>query len=154
MGESIDGFQLSRLGWTQMVERSWPELVSAGLPSQLASLAQELGRVRGRPVRAFTLPMLEAGVAGLALPFMADDGIVIDPSLVSRVHEFGQVVARELAYMLYPHWEDPGSDDYEEIDGFASKLAPMLLAKPPNYQWTDVVVLASPGRARSVSAGA
>ncbi len=146
MGESIGGFQLSGLGWTQMVERSWPELVRAGLPSQLASLAQELGRLRGRPVRAFTMPMLEAGVAGLALPFVADDGIVIDPSLVSKMDEFGQVVAHELAYMLYPHWEDPGSDNYEEIDGFASKLAPMLLAKRPDYSWTQVAVLASPGR--------
>jgi hypothetical protein len=146
MGESIDGLQLSGLGWTQMVERSWPELVRAGLPSQLASLAHELGQYRERPVRAFTMPMLEAGVAGLALPFVADDGIVVDPSLVSKLDEFGQVVAHELAYMLYPHWEDPGSDDYEEIDGFASKLAPMLLAKPPDYSWTQVAVLASPGR--------
>jgi len=146
MGESIDGFQLSGLGWTQMVERSWPELVSAGLPSQLASLAQELGRLRGRPVRAFTMPMLEAGVAGLTLPFVADDGIVVDPSLVSKMDKLGDVVAHELAYMLYPHWEDAGSDDYEEMDGFASKLAPMLLAKPPDYSWTEVAVLASPGR--------
>ena len=146
MGESVDGFQLSGLGWTQMVERSWPELVSAGLPSQLASLAQELGRLRGRPVRAFTMPMLEAGVAGLTLPFVADDGIVVDPSLVSKMDEFGQVVAHELAYMLYPHWEDAGSDDYEEMNGFASKLAPMLLAKPPDYSWTVVAVLATPGR--------
>jgi hypothetical protein len=146
MGESIVGFRLSGLGWTQMVERSWPELVRAGLPSQLASLAQELGRLRGRPVRAFTMPMLEAGVAGLALPFVADDGIVVDPSLVSKMDELGQVVAYELAYMLYPHWEDPGSDHYEQIDGFASKLAPMLLAKRPDYSWTEVAVLASPGR--------
>jgi hypothetical protein len=83
MGESLDGLQLSGLRWTQTVEQPWPRLVRAGLPSQLASLALELGDHRSRPVRALTMPMLEAGVGGLALPFVADDGIVFDPSLVS-----------------------------------------------------------------------
>src|SRR2546421_10967752 len=126
MGESIDGFRLSGLGWTQMVERSWPELVSAGLPSQLASLAQELGRHRGRPVRLFTMPMLEAGVAGLALPFVDDDGILLDPSLICSEPRLGEVVAHELAYMLHPNWEDLAGD-HGEMEQFASELAPMLL---------------------------
>jgi hypothetical protein len=143
----MNGFQLSGLGWTEMAEWSWPELVREGLPRQLASLADELGRHRGRPVRAFTMPMLEAGEAGLAMPFVADDAIVVDPSVVSQRDKLGEVVAHQLAYMLHPRWDDPGSDDYEDLDGFASKLAPMLLAKPPDYSWTDVAVLASPGQA-------
>jgi hypothetical protein len=128
-----------------MAERSWPGLVEAGLPRQLASLALELGRHRGRPVRAFTMPMLEAGVAGLALPFVSEDGIVVDPSLVSGGDKLGEVVANELGYVLHPLWEDPASHDHREMEEFASKLAPMLLAKPPEYSWTDVVVLASRG---------
>jgi hypothetical protein len=143
----MNAFQLSGLSWTQMVERSWPGLVEVGLPSQLASLARELGDHRDRPVRAFTMPMLEAGVAGLALPFLSDDGIVIDPSLVSEGDKLGQVVAHELAYVMHPLWEEPGSYDHGEMEEFASKLAPMLLAKAPDYLWTDVVVLASPGHA-------
>jgi hypothetical protein len=142
----MDGRLLSGFGWTQMVEETWPGLVEAGLPKQLASLAGELGRHRRRPIRAFTMPMLAAGVAGLALPFVADDRIVLDPSVVSRRDKLDEVVAHELAYMLHPHWDNPGSDDHEEMEGFASKLTPMLLAKPPDYQWTDVAALASPGR--------
>jgi hypothetical protein len=148
MEKSVDGHLLVGLGWAQMIERTWPGLVRAGLPRQLESLARDLGHYRERPVRVFTMPMLEAGVAGLALPFVADDGIVLDPSLAtSGGHRLGEVVARELAYMLHPHWEDPGPDDDEKMESFACKLAPMLLAKPPDYQWIDVAVLASPGRA-------
>ena len=147
MGELMDGSQLAGLGWTEMAEWSWPELVREGLPRQLASLADELGRQRGRPVRVFTMQMLEAGETGLAVPFAAEDGIVVDPSVVSQRDKLSEVVAHQLAYMLHPRWDDPASDDYEELDGFASKLASMLLAKPSDYSWTDVAVLASPGRA-------
>ena len=142
MGELIDGLRLSGLRWSKMVEQSWPGLVRAGLPTQLASLAHELGHYNERRVRAFTLPMLEAGVAGLAVPFLADDGILFDPSLIPRRHELGEVVAHELAYMLHPHWDNPGLDDDEEMARFASKVAPMLLAKPPDYSMADVAALA------------
>jgi hypothetical protein len=151
MGELKDA-HLQGFAWTKMVERSWPEMVRAALPMQLASLACELGHCRERPVRAFTMPMLEAGVVGLALPFLADDGVMLDPSLVlAGGHRLGEVVAHELAYMLHPNWEDPGSIDPDRMESFAAKLAPMLLAKPPDYQWTDVAVLASPGRASQIA---
>ncbi len=92
------------------------------------------------------MPMLEAGVGGLALPFLADDGIVFDPSLVSTGREWlSEVVAHELAYMLHPRWDDPGATEHERIEKFACTLAPMLLAKPVEYQWADVAALASPG---------
>jgi hypothetical protein len=155
VGETFDARQLAGLGWTEMIERPWSELLKAGLPMQLESLARELGRSRNRPVQVFTMPMLEAGVIGLALPFAAGDGIVLDPSVVSAGRKkLGQVVAHELAYMLHPRWDDSGFTEYEEVESFASKLAPMLLAKPPDYQWTDVAILASPGRATSESATA
>ena len=86
--------------------------------------------------------MLEGGVAGLAVPFLADDGILFDPSLIPRRHELGEVVAYELAYMLHPHWDNPGLDGDEEMGRFASKVAPMLLAKPPDYSMADVAALA------------
>ncbi len=143
----MDAFQLSRLGWSQMVEQPWPRLVRAGLPIQLASLARELGHYNERPVRAFTLPMLEAGVAGLAVPFLADDGILFDPSLIPRRDLLGEVAAYELAYMLHPHWEDPDPDEHEEMERFASKLGPMLLAKPPDYPMAHVAALAPRRRA-------
>jgi hypothetical protein len=91
--------------------------------------------------------MLEAGVTGLALPFISDDGIVVDPSLVSEGDELGEVVAHELACVLHPLWEERAPNDHGEMEEFASKLAPMLLAKPSDYSWTDVVVLASRGHA-------
>ena len=98
------------------------------------------------------MPMLEAGVGGLALPFVADDGIVVDPSLVSAAgHRLAEVVAHELAYMLHPHWDDLDADEAEKIENFASKLAPLLLAKPLDYQWTDVAVLASRRRVTPIA---
>ncbi|HEX4541145.1 MAG TPA: hypothetical protein VH112_12970 [Acidimicrobiales bacterium] len=93
------------------------------------------------------MPMLDVGVAGLALPFLADDGIVVDPSLLSGGDKLGEVVAHELARVLHPLWEDSAPDEHGKMEEFASKLTPMLLAKEPDYSWADVVVLASPGHA-------
>jgi hypothetical protein len=147
-GELMNDFQPSALGWTKMVEQPWPTLVKAGLPIQLASLARELGHYTERPLRAFTMPVLNAGVAGLAVPFLGDDGILFDPSLISNRFMLGEVVAHELASMLHPHWDDPGPDDDEEIESFASKLGPMLLAAPPDYPMADVAAMAP--RRRSI----
>jgi hypothetical protein len=124
-----------------MVERSWPGLVKAGLPPQLASLAEEIGRHKGRPIRAFTLAMFEeTGVAGLGVPFVAEDGVLLDPALFSSEDDLAWVVAFELAYMLHPWWEDPDPERHESIERFASQLAPRLLSKPPDYPMDEFVL--------------
>jgi hypothetical protein len=148
MGELTDARRLFGLRWSEMIERSWPWLVRAGLPRQLASLAKEIGRHKGRPILAYTLPMLEeAGVASLAVPFVAEDGVLLDPGLVSSAGDLARVVAFELAYMLHPWWEDPDPERHEKIERFASNLAPKLLSKRPDYPMEEFVLFSLGRRA-------
>jgi hypothetical protein len=89
----------------------------------------------------------EAGVAGLAVPFVTEDGVLLDPALISSADDLARVVAFELAYMLHPSWEDPDPERYEDVERFASKLAPKLLSKPPDYPMDEFVLFTSRGRA-------
>src|SRR5947209_6675070 len=110
---------LSLLDWQQMSELGWWDLVGLGLPSQLADLAIDMSRRSGRRTRVYTMPTLEAGVAGFAVPFLNEDGIVFDTSLLYHADELTRVIAHELAYMLYPGWVDPGIEEYEQVERFA-----------------------------------
>lgn len=126
MGD-LDEQLLTRLGWHQLNERSWTELVGRGLPGQLAALSHDLGDRNERPIRVFTLPTMEAGVASLAVPFAEDDGILFDPVLLEDRCGLTTEIARGLGYMLYPSWEEAGLDEYDEMIAFASVLTRVLV---------------------------
>ena len=123
---------MGRLGWTELSERDWIELVECGLPVQLAELSCDLSRRNRRPIRVFTLPTQEAGVEGLAVPFMDEDGILFDPSLLGHPDELTRVISKELAYMLYPGWSHPYAEDHLQMAEFAALLAPILLRQLPS----------------------
>jgi hypothetical protein len=122
---------LSQLQWDQLSELGWWDLVGLGLPSELAALAVDMSRRAGRRLRVYVTPTLDAGVSGLAVPFLDEDGILFDPSLLDRGGELARVIAHELACLLYPGWVDPGIEEYDGMQKFASVLAPMLLRERP-----------------------
>ncbi|HWC38841.1 MAG TPA: hypothetical protein VG476_09945 [Acidimicrobiales bacterium] len=122
---------LSQLRWQDMSELGWWDLVGLGLPSQLAELAVDMSRRAGRRLRVYVMPTLDAGVAGLALPFLEEDGILFDPSLLDHSGSMADVIAHELAYLLYPGWADPRLEQYVEMQEFASLLGPIILDNLP-----------------------
>jgi hypothetical protein len=122
---------LSRLQWDQLSELGWWDLVGLGLPSELAALAVDMSRRAGRRLRVYVMPTLDAGVPGLAVPFLDEDGILFDTSLLDRADELASVIAHELAYLLYPGWLDLGVEEYDGMQNFASVLGPMLLRELP-----------------------
>jgi hypothetical protein len=78
------------------------------------------------------MPTLDAGVAGLALPFLHDDGILFDPSFLDWPAGLRNVVARELAHLLYPRWIDLAlEEEYDQMQEFGRVLAPRLLHQLP-----------------------
>jgi hypothetical protein len=90
------------------------------------------------------MPTLEAGIASLAVPFMDDDGILFDPSLLDRPPVLSRAIAQELALMLYPGWSDLRAEEYEQVQAFVSTLAPMLLVDLPRWvSDTDAMVAAA-----------
>lgn len=120
------------LGWDELGEHSWAELIEAGFPSQLANLGADLARRCGRPLRVFTMPTMRVGIAGLAVPFIDDDGIVLDRSLLDDPEELSGLVSHELAHMLYTGWRDVRPDRRDVMEKFASTLAPTLLGLLPS----------------------
>jgi hypothetical protein len=126
-----DGPQVGEASWDELAQRHWIELVEAGLPSQLADLARDASNRNRRPVRVFSLPMAEAGVGGVAVPFMNEDWLLFDPSLVGDGCELARVIAGELAHMLYPGWAERHLDEYDELEHFAAALTPTLLERLP-----------------------
>jgi hypothetical protein len=77
------------------------------------------------------MAMLDVGPAGLALPFVHDDGIVVDPYLLGHPSYLASVVAYEVAHLLYPGWGDCRVEEYEAVEKFASTLAPTILGRLP-----------------------
>jgi predicted Zn-dependent protease len=128
----VDNATVTRLGWRQLVERSWQELVAAGLPVELAELAGDVSNLTRRPVLVYTMPLEQAGVSGLAVPFVYDDGVVLDPSLLSDPTELAEIVAHELAHVLYPGWSGLERDQHDEMEAFARVLGPVLLDQLPS----------------------
>ena len=128
---------ITRLGWEQLSEQSWTDLVDLGLPTQLANLSEDIGERNDRQVRVFTVPTLEAGIASLAVPFTEDDGILFDPSLLNHPGEMTEEIARGLAYMLYPGWVASGLEDYDEMNAFASVVTRVLISWLPR-QASDI----------------
>jgi hypothetical protein len=125
------GQLLRQLGWSEMSEVSWTELVARGVPSAIADLVCDVGQRTGRPIKVFTIPTLEAGVAGLAVPFLEDDSILFDPWLLDDAGNLAEVIVHELAHILHPSWNDPRPENYDEMERFASVLGPMLLCELP-----------------------
>jgi hypothetical protein len=123
---------LQKLGSSEMSEVSWTELVARGVPGAIAQLVRDLGQRTGRPIRAFTMPTLEAGIAGLAVPFLEDDSILFDPVLVEDADRLADVIVHELAHILHPNWNDPRLEDYDEMERFASVLGPIVLGELPD----------------------
>jgi hypothetical protein len=122
---------MTGLGWRHLAERTWPELVAAGLPAELAELGQDVSNLTGRPVLVYTMPMEQVGVSGVALPFISDDGVVIDPCLLRRPRPLAATVAHELAHILHPWWPDLDRDQQDEMETFALVLGPALLDQLP-----------------------
>jgi hypothetical protein len=123
---------LTRLGWNQITEVSWADLVARGVPGALADLVRDLGRQRGRPIKVLTMPTMEAGIVGLAVPFLEDDSILFDPCLLQDAFRLTDVIVHELAHILYPNWNNPRIEEYDEMERFAAVLAPMLLRELPD----------------------
>jgi hypothetical protein len=132
MALASDGPLVARLGWDELAEHSWSELLAAGLPPELADLGRDLGERTGRPLRLFTMPTMRVGVAGLAVPFMDDDGVVFDRSVLDHREDLSNLVSHELAHMLYPGWSDLRPDQQEEMEEFALILGPTLLTRLPS----------------------
>jgi hypothetical protein len=128
MGTPEPGLDVSKLQWKRLVERPWPELTELGLPSRLAEVAEEVGQGNGRDVRVYTMPTLEAGYVSLSVPFMAEDGIIIDPSLVSRVDDLAEAVAYHLALLLDPRWTEVGPGELEDRRVLATTISRLWLA--------------------------
>jgi hypothetical protein len=126
-----DSLLVAQLGWGELAEHTWTELVSAGVPTQLADLGRDLGEQTGRPVRVFTMPTMRVGIAGLAVPFLDDDGIVFDRSVLDDPEELAELFSHELAHMLYPGWSHLRHDQRDEMEAFATMLAPGLLTRLP-----------------------
>jgi hypothetical protein len=122
---------VAELGWGELAEHTWTELLSAGVPSQLVHLGLDLGERTGRPLRVFTMPTMRVGIAGLAVPFLDDDGIVFDGSVLDDPDELLILFSHELAHMLYPGWSQLRHDQQDEMEAFATTLAPTLLRRLP-----------------------
>jgi hypothetical protein len=122
---------LTQLGWQELSERTWAELVDRGLPGHLADLGIDLSERNERRIRLYTLPTVQVGIASLTVPFIADDGILFDPSLLDKPGHMATEVARGLAYVLFPAWDDPSPENYPEMNAFAVALASMLLGHEP-----------------------
>jgi hypothetical protein len=121
------------LAWAgALTELSWANVLSRGFPLELADLSRELGQFNERPIRVFTLPTLEAAVEGLAAPFVHDDGILFDPSLLARPGDLTTVVALALSHLLYPGWSVICQEDSDEMHAFAALLAPRLVRWLPS----------------------
>ena len=56
---------LTQLGWQELSERTWAELVDCGLPGHLADLGIDLGERNERRIRVYTLPMMQTGITSL-----------------------------------------------------------------------------------------
>ncbi len=129
----IDEPTVAKLGWDALLERSWTELRVAGFPPELVDLACDLGQRNERPIRVYTLPTMEAGVAGLAVPFIHDDGLLFDPSLLGRAGDLRSVVTRAMSHLLYPGWEGLVFEAaLAEMQAFGRILAPKLLRRLPS----------------------
>jgi hypothetical protein len=122
---------VAELGWSELTERSWEQFAGQGLPQQLIDLTGDLGQRNERRIRAYTMPMLEVGVAGLALPFVHDDGIAVDPYLLGHPRFLARVVGYELAHLLYPGWGEQGVTGHDAVEEFASTVAPTILRRLP-----------------------
>ena len=122
---------VAQLGWGELAEHTWTELVSAGVPPQLVDLGRDLGERNGRPVRVFTMPTMRVGIAGMAVPFLDDDGIVFDKSVLDHPDELPDLFSHELAHMLYPGWSHLRNEQRDEMEAFATTLAPRLLNRLP-----------------------
>jgi hypothetical protein len=120
------------LGWDELSEHTWAELIEAGFPPELAHLGCDLARRTGRPLRVFTMPIMRVGIVGLALPFVDDDGIVFDQLLLDRPDELSGLVSHELAHILFPGWRELHPDRPDDMENFASILAPSLLRRLPS----------------------
>jgi hypothetical protein len=129
---STNSSMVARLGWDELTEFSWTQLIEAGFPPELASLGCDLARQTGRPLRVFTMPVMRVGIAGLAVPFVDDDGIVFDQCLLGNTDALSSLLSHELAHILYPGWNDCGPAHHEEMERFASILAPTLLSRLPS----------------------
>jgi hypothetical protein len=145
---------VARLGWRQLAEWSWPDLVAAGLPVQLAELADDVGNLTRRPVLVYTMPLEQAGVVGLTVPFVYDDGVVLDPGLLSDATQLAEVVAHELAHILYPGWTGLRPDQHDEMETFALALGPLLLRRLPRGALeVGVLVAAALEKCRGTNGG-
>jgi hypothetical protein len=122
---------LTQLPWRELSERTWAELVDRGLPGHLADLGIDLSERNERRIRLYTLPTQQVGIASLTVPFIADDGILLDPSLLDKPGHMATEVARGLSCVLYPRWEDLRVEMYDEMNTFARALASMLLGHEP-----------------------
>ena len=130
MTEPNASSDMSELGWAQLEEKAWSDLVDVGLPSHLAEVAREVGDRTGRRVRIYTMPILEAGCRSFAVPFLEEDGIIVDPSLLSRVSDLAATVAHQLGHLLDPRWNDADSEGLGESEMLAASIAESLLAGP------------------------
>ena len=130
--QAPDSPLVARLGWRELSETCWSALIEAGLPAELAELSEDLSQRSGRPLRVFAMPTLHAGITGLAVPFVDDDGIVIDPSILGYAPDLSAVIAHELAHMLYPAWSCLTPTKHEEMEVFARILGPSLLSSLPS----------------------
>jgi hypothetical protein len=141
---------IAQLEWRQLTERHWADLVDRGLPVQLGELIHDLGERNERRIRPFTLPTMRAGIEGLAVPFISEDGIVFDPSLLDQPDAMTRVVARELSVTVYPGWSTSRPKDYDEMQAFASELAGALLDRlPQRLNELDSMVEEALGKLRS-----
>src|SRR5438128_380009 len=107
-----DGPQVGEASWEQLAQRRWTELVEVGLPSQLVDLARDASNQNHRPIRVFSLPMAEAGIGAVVVPFMSEDWLLFDPCLVGDAGELARVIAGELAHLLHPGWAERHLDEY------------------------------------------
>lgn len=131
MATATADVMVTSLGWRQLAQRTWRELIAAGLPVELAELCQDVGNLTGRPVSVYTMPTEQAGLSGVALPFVSDDGVVIDPCLLGRPRQLAATVAHELAHILHPRWPDLDRDKHDETETFALALGQDLLDQLP-----------------------
>ena len=122
---------VAQLEWEKLSEWTWADLVARGLPRVLADLGLDLSERRRRRIRVFTIPTAHAGISCFAVPFLDDDGILLDPSLLEQPQEMGRGVAHGLASMLYPAWSNAGFEQYDQMHSFALALGPVLLREAP-----------------------
>jgi hypothetical protein len=90
-------------------------------------------------------------VAGLAVPFLHDDGILLDPLLLRQPRDLRSVAVRELAHLLYPGWASLAfEEEFDEMWAFGRVLAPRLLRSlPRTVREVQPMVAASMARLRA-----